>query len=276
MSQEDIRSLLVDLGGEATLSELSNLASREFPNRTLHRYVKERLEPMEQKGLVTSKNPDGTTIWSLTEKGKNTPLNTNLSDLGHIVDRDTLLKNGIEINNLVGSINLETELNLNTLSGEIDGFEYEPEHYHSGIFYPEDETSVSLLVPGSGSISAAGASTKQELVDSINMFLESLADVGIRTNKSPDDSAIQNIVANFSLDRELDLSAVYEGLGDDQANYNPDEFAGLNYYTSKNATISIFNSGKCVITGAKSYVGILQAKEEVYEELNGIGVDLPD
>jgi hypothetical protein len=62
MSQGDVRQLLLEIGGEASISELSDLASKQFPGRTLAGYLSERLDSMKQKGLVQTKEEDNETI----------------------------------------------------------------------------------------------------------------------------------------------------------------------------------------------------------------------
>lgn len=59
MSQERLRKLLVELDGEATIDEISNLAQKRYPNETLHKYLRRRLQSMEKKDLVVKKNKNG-------------------------------------------------------------------------------------------------------------------------------------------------------------------------------------------------------------------------
>ncbi len=62
---------------------------------------------------------------------------------------------------------------------------------------------------------------------------------------------IENIVATATLDQNLDLGAVARTVSN--VEYDPEEFPGLIYRLSKpRLTALIFNSGKMVITGAKS------------------------
>ena len=62
---------------------------------------------------------------------------------------------------------------------------------------------------------------------------------------------IENIVATATLDQTLDLGAVARTVSN--VEYDPEEFPGLIYRLSKpRLTALIFNSGKMVITGAKS------------------------
>lgn len=275
MSQEDIRRLLLELESEVSLQELSKSASRKFPNRTLHTYLHERLESMEQKGLVQSKDVNGTTKWFLTEKGKSTSLETNIDELGAIVNEKTLSKQGVKITNIVGSLDLRKKLDLGALSDDLKNTEYHPERYPSAIFRPSEDSSVTIMIHNSGKISISGAKDKQQIVQSVENLISHLQDLGIDIQATTSDVFINNIVVNFDFKRELNLEAILVGLGLERTEYEPEQFPGLIYQSSKNSTVLIFNSGKCVITGASSYGEVLSVIKEIYGELEQIGVELP-
>jgi len=274
MSQEDVRQLLLESGGDASISELSDLASKQFPRRTLSGYLSERLESMKQKGLVQTREMENETIWVLTEKGRTTTLETKIQDLGTVTDEDSLAEADITISNIVGSLTLGRRFDLNALSEDLPNTDYHPERYHSTIFRPDDDSSITIIIPASGRISITGAASKDELIDSTEMFLESLGELGIKIDKSTDDIYIQNIVANFDFDREFDLTTLSIDLGMEQTEYEPEQFPGIIYRSAQNATILIFNSGKCVITGAKSYSEIFKVLTEIYNEMSDLGVEL--
>jgi len=276
MSQEDIRRLLIELGKEASLQELSEAATHEFPNRTLHSYLHERLDSMQQKGLVQTKECEGITKWILTAKGETTTLETNICELGTRVSENSLSKHGVQISNLVGSLDLQRALDLSALSEDLDNMEYHPESYPSAIFYPSEESSSTIMIHTSGRISISGARDEQQIIDAANNLLCSLRNLGIEINANTDEIHINNIVANFDFEREFDLEQISLALGLERTEYEPEQFPGLIFQSSMNSTISLFNSGKCVITGAKSYEEVLAVIKEIYNELNMIGVDLPN
>lgn len=276
MSQEDVRYLLTELGGKASLPELSDLAAHEFPNRTLHKYVKERLEGMKQKGLVRTEDYEGVTKWILTEKGKSAHLETTIDSLGSTIDESSLSSSGITISNVVGLIDLQQDIDLLLLSEELSNVDYHPETYHSAIFRPNEDSSITIIIPSSGRVSIAGGKSKKELTNSIEAFLDKLTDIGIPTNKSPDDIIIQNIVANFDFNREFELNSIAIELGLERTEYDPEQFPGLVYRSSKNAAVLLFTSGKCVITGARCYNEVFVVAQEIVDNLSQIGVDLSD
>lgn len=275
MSQEDVRRLLEELGGEATVGELSKLAQEKYPERTLHTYLSERLQPMQKKGVVETVEGEGRTVWRLTEKGKESPIGDfHIDELDAIVDEQTLEEEGLTISNLVGSLRIERQLDLSPLSSDLENTDYHPETYPSMIYRPfPEENSVSVLTPSSGRLAIVGAKTKQELTEGTQKFLDELANLGIEVDKTVDDLLTQNVVANYELGIELDLSVVAISLELENIEYEPEQFPGLIYRTDDNATILVFGSGKVVITGAKTYFEVVQARDEIVNTLKEIGVE---
>jgi transcription initiation factor TFIID TATA-box-binding protein len=275
MTQEDVRQLLSEHGGEATVPELSELAQEKYPDRTLHAYLRERLQSMEKNGLVERIGNDRTK-WRLTDKGCEGSITYPISEVDSIVNEDELSKKGFTLVNLVGSLRLERELDLSALSVDLENTEYHPETYPSMIYRPFGEGSVSILTPSSGRLAIVGAKSKQELIDAVEEFLSTINNLGIETDKTSDDMLIQNVVVNYDFEREFDLSVVAIALDLNNVEYEPEQFPGLIYRShSGNATILMFASGKVVITGAKTYLNSIQACDELCEKLEGIGVEFP-
>lgn len=270
MSQEDVRSLLAELDGEATVHEIANLARKKFPDRTLDTYLSERLQPMKKKGIV--EQIDGK--WRLTEKGWEIKIEHTIDELDVGISEADLKDYNLEVVNLVGSLRLNRRLDLETLSEDLQNTEYHPETYPSMIYRPSEERSLSVLTPSSGKLAIVGATTKEELIWGTQDFLDQLEELGIETDKTTDDLLVQNIVVNFDLNRELDLSTVSIALGLENIEYEPEQFPGLIYRGSGNSTVLIFGSGKSVITGAKTYLGAVEARDDIIEILADIGVEL--
>lgn len=275
MSQEDVRQLLSECGGEATVSKLSELAQEKFPDRTLHAYLRERLQSMEKKGLVEQIDDDRTK-WSLTEKGRGGSIVYPISEVDSIISEEELSKRGFTLVNLVGSLRLERELDLSALSIDLDNTEYHPETYSSMIYRPFEEKSITILTPSSGRLAIVGAKSKQELIDGVEEFLSAINNLGIKINSTPEDILIQNVVVKYDFEREFDLSVVAVALDLNSVEYEPEQFPGLIYRShTGNATVLVFASGKVIIIGAKTYLKAIQACDELYKQLEGIGVELP-
>jgi transcription initiation factor TFIID TATA-box-binding protein len=271
MSQHDVQKLLLELGGEASLSELSHLASKRYPNRSLGQYASERLDSMKQKGLVQELEGNR---WRLTDKGKEASLETAVEALESRYETE-LLNSGVTVSNLVGTLDLNRGFDLAALASDLSNADYHPERYHSIIYSPNLEGSVTMLLPSSGRMSITGATSKEDLIEAAQHFIHALQELGVHLTVSSSDILIQNIVANYDFRREFDLAAIAVALGLENTEYEPEQFPGVIYRAKQNSTILLFRTGKCVITGSKSYVQVISALRETTENLQSVGVDLP-
>ena len=268
-----MRRLLISLGGKATIKEISQLAQDRYPNRTLHSYIGERLKGMEKKDFVT-KNPGDVSEWELTDKGTNTKIGDyNISDINELVTEERLIQNNIQISNIVGSIKINSELNLEMLSVEISNTEYNPET-SPNLVYRTIDKSVTVLAHSTGSITILGAKNRRELIEGLKQFLDELDDVETDDEALDQQISINNIVATSDMGRELDLSVLAVNLKLENIEYNPEKYSALVYRTKVNPTVMIFKSGKCVITGAKTYAQVLGSYQEIKDKLVNIGVEL--
>jgi transcription initiation factor TFIID TATA-box-binding protein len=230
---------------------------------------------MEKKNLVEPVHNEKTK-WRLTEKGRADSVRYPISEVDTIVSEEELSEEGFTLVNLVGSLRLERDLDLSTLSLDLDNTEYHPETYSSMVYSPYDEKSLSILCPSSGRLTIVGGKSKQDLIDGVEEFLSAIAGLGIETDKTPDDILIQNIVVSYDFEREFDLSVVALSLDLEMVEYDPENFPGLIYRShSGYATVLMFSSGKANITGAKTYLQTIQARDELIERLKGIGVEFP-
>lgn len=133
MSQERLRKLLVELDGEATIDEISNLAQKRYPDETLYKYLRRRLQSMEKKDLVVKKNKK----WQLTESGQNTSIEYHIDELDTNICKNNLVNvYGINIGNIVGTLRLDTQLKLDFLSDNLENANYHPEMYLSMVYKP--------------------------------------------------------------------------------------------------------------------------------------------
>lgn len=271
MSQEEIRQLLAELNGRATQQEISKLAREQYPNRTLDKYVENFLKLMLSKGLV--ENVSGT--WVITDQGSNSKIEHTISELDAYIDEDNLERDcDLIISNLVGSLRLGRELDLESLNRDLENTEYHPETYPSMIYRPSIDGSLSILTPRTGRLAIVGAKSKQEIIEGVDNFFKKLSKLGINIDRTASDILVQNIVGNFDMGREIDLSTVSIALGLENIEYEPEQFPGVIYRGGGNSTILLFNSGKCVITGAKSYLELVQSRDDIIKILSESGLEL--
>ncbi len=82
---------------------------------------------------------------------------------------------------------------------------------------------------------------------------------------------IENIVATVTLDQELDLKLI--GRNVPNIEYEPDEFPGLIMrLEGPRLTALIFNSGKMVVTGAKSTQELIKGFKRIIKTLTRYGI----
>ena len=176
-----------------------------------------------------------------------------------------------KIENIVASVNLAEELDLNTVATILDDVEYEPEQF-PGLIYRIKKPKTALLLFRSGKANCTGGKSIEDVKASINIVLGALEKGGILVNKNPE-IVIQNIVAVYDLESEINLNAVAIGLGFEQIEYEPEQFPGLVYRLKKPKVVALlFGSGKVVLTGAKRSEDLDLAVKKLRDELSASGV----
>ncbi len=99
---------------------------------------------------------------------------------------------------------------------------------------------------------------------------------GFKVKKPEFNITIQNIVSSIDLFTSIDLVEIYQRLIDDESidiSYNPDKFPGV-ILKIKNPKVSslVFNSGKLVLTGAKTTENVRIGVITISEILKKVGV----
>jgi transcription initiation factor TFIID TATA-box-binding protein len=272
MSQEEIQEILYELGGQSTQQKISKFAKEQHPNRTLSKHSEKFLKKMLDKGLVKNNN----NLWFLTNQGLSSEIDHKIAEIDTIIDGETLIgEYGVTISNLVGSIRINKELDLEYLNKDLKNTEYNPEIYPSMIYRPNVDTNISILTPRTGRLAIVGGKSKSGLIRGVRDFFNKLSNLDINIKKSTSDILIQNIVANFDVGHKIDLSTLSIALGLENIEYEPEQFPGIVYRRGGNSTILIFSSGKLVIAGAKSYLEIVQKRDDIIKLLldNGFKID---
>lgn len=99
---------------------------------------------------------------------------------------------------------------------------------------------------------------------------------GFKVKKPEFNITVQNIVSSIDLFTSIDLVEIYQSLIDDESvdiSYNPDKFPGV-ILKIKNPKVSslVFNSGKLVLTGAKTTENVRIGVTTISELLRKVGV----
>ena len=173
------------------------------------------------------------------------------------------------IENIVATVILENNLDLNLIETRIPEVEYNPDQFPGLVFRMRSPAKVTALIFKSGKMVVTGAKSISELVTAVKKILRTLVEKGIEIRGRPQ-IQIQNIVASASLGVRVDLERAAEYLENHM--YEPEQFPGLIYRMSKpNVVLLIFSSGKMVITGAKREEDVKRAVEIIYEKLKQCG-----
>ena len=175
-----------------------------------------------------------------------------------------------KIENIVATINLNTELDLELLVDRLPMAEYNPDQFPGVILRLTKPIKVSVLIFRTGKMVCTGAKNEQELQMAVKHIVRLIQEAGIDAPLKPE-VQIQNIVASGNLHAEVDLEQAALLL--ENSMYEPEQFPGLIYrMTSPKVVILIFGSGKIVCTGAKREQDVKEAIEKLYNKLKEIGV----
>ncbi len=173
------------------------------------------------------------------------------------------------IENIVATVSLGVELELEKLAERLTMAEYNPDQF-PGLILRLAKPRISALIFRTGKMVCTGAKNEIDLKNAVRALVKLLNDHGADVPLDPE-VQIQNIVASGNLPAEVDLEQAVLML--ENAMYEPEQFPGLIYrMTSPRVVLLIFGSGKIVCTGAKSERDVAEAVEKLYNQLRELGV----
>ena len=175
----------------------------------------------------------------------------------------------VKIQNIVATGALCQNLDLYSILKVSARAEYNPQKF-PGLVYRLKRPKTSSLLFSSGKMVCTGAKSERSAKAAIIRVANELRTHGIVIIRNPE-VKIENIVATADLNGTLDLEVVAERLT--KTIYEPEQFPGLIYRMDEPKTvILIFTSGKLVITGAKTEVGVRLAAKKLQETLEKNGL----
>ena len=175
----------------------------------------------------------------------------------------------VKIQNVVATGALGQNLDLYSILKVSARAEYNPQRF-PGLVYRLKRPKTSSLLFSSGKMVCTGAKSEKSAKAAIRRIANELRTHGIVIIRNPE-VKIENIVATADLNGTLDLEVVAERLT--KTIYEPEQFPGLIYRMDEPKTvILIFTSGKLVITGAKTEVGVRLAAKKLQETLEKNGL----
>ena len=166
---------------------------------------------------------------------------------------------------MVGSGSLSIELDLETLTEEIDHPEtrYDPNKY-PGMYLRFGGDAPLITIYRTGKYIITGPTSKEEMFDIRERFLKFLSDIEVLESATDEGFSIQNYVCTEDLDQTLNLNTLVIELGLEQTEYEPEQFPGLIYRPKGyNGVVLLFATGRIVITGCRS----VDTAEEIYTHL---------
>ena len=177
----------------------------------------------------------------------------------------------LEIENVVASTDIGSELDLEAVAVDMVGAAYNPDQFPGLVYRMQDPKSAALIFR-SGKVVCTGAKSPTGVVEAIELVFDELGDLNIRPKDDPD-ITIQNIVTSGDLKERLNLNAIAIGLGLEDVEYEPEQFPGLVYRLDDPDVVALlFGSGKTVITGGKEPDDAEEALDVILDELTHLGL----
>ena len=117
----------------------------------------------------------------------------------------------IIVENIVASTSLADRLDLDAIALALEGAEYEPEQF-PGLIYRLKKPKTAMLIFRSGKANCTGGKNLNDVRVTIDTVIDILGRAGIPVYKKPD-ITVQNMVAVYDLEVELNLNAIAISLG---------------------------------------------------------------
>lgn len=170
----------------------------------------------------------------------------------------------IKIENIVATVTLDQELDLNLIGRNVPNIEYEPDEF-PGLIMRLEGPRLTALIFNSGKMVVTGAKSTQELIRGFKKIIKTLTRYGIIIVGKPK-IQIQNIVASANLNLEVNLEKAAYLLRNTM--YEPEQFPGLIHrMEDPRVVLLVFSSGKMVVTGAKNEEEVYRAVNHMYKTL---------
>ncbi|MCD6523430.1 MAG: TATA-box-binding protein [Thermococcus sp.] len=176
----------------------------------------------------------------------------------------------LKVENVVASIDLHGEIDVEKVANELDSVQYNPDVF-PGAVYKMESLGVTFLIFYSGKLVCTGAKSVETIRKATEKLKRTLESMGMKFREEPE-IQVQNIVAAGDLGfGTLDLDIVALTLPN--VEYEPEIFPGV-VYRVKNSrmTVLIFNSGKVVVSGARTEEDIERAVEELTRDFEKYGL----
>jgi transcription initiation factor TFIID TATA-box-binding protein len=179
------------------------------------------------------------------------------------------LYHSLKIENIVASGRVAEALDIEFLSGALDGCVLNKKKFPGAIYHMK-VPKIALLLFSSGKIVMTGISNKDEFHEGLATIVRQLQQHGIQTLESPD-VVISNMVCSYDSGNFINLNKVVLTLSHERVEYEPEQFPGLVYRIDDPKVVALlFSSGKFILTGAKKIEDVKLAIDYLEERLKQI------
>lgn len=120
-------------------------------------------------------------------------------------------KEALEIQNVVVSTTVGQELDLQSVTIDFEGADFNREQFPELVYRVQDPHATALIFR-SEKIVCTGAKSVPDVHEALKVVFETLSNLGIEVRENPD-IKVQNIVSSGDLGETLNLNGVATGLG---------------------------------------------------------------
>ena len=185
------------------------------------------------------------------------------------------------IQNIVSTVELNCNLNLNEIALQLKNTYYNPKRFTGLIMRIKEPKTTALIFPN-GNLVCLGAKNEEVSKKACRTFAKMIKSLNYPiSNKNKMNFKIRNIVSSSNVNFKIPLMKLYIHMKKKKyrVTYEPECFPGLIYRLDAkekikdnnekklNIVFLIFSSGKMVITGAKSCNQIYDSFDEVFQLL---------
>jgi len=171
----------------------------------------------------------------------------------------------IRLQNIVATVNLGTQLDLDKITQTARNAEYNPKRFQAVIMRIREPRTTALIF-ASGKMIVTGAKTIEDSINAAKKYtaiVQKVGYIGARFNEYK----VQNMTATCDVGFPIRLEGLIYAHSA-HATYEPELFPGLVYrMPDPKVVLLIFVSGKVVITGAKTADQLGNAIENIFDHL---------
>jgi transcription initiation factor TFIID TATA-box-binding protein len=172
----------------------------------------------------------------------------------------------LKIVNVVATTNIKQPIDIME-AGRFKDFLHDSEIYGGRVTYYKNENMIGrVTIFPSGKMISVGSRSIEDTKNQFSQALDALVENKLAKPTPIENIRIENIVATVDLGEPVDLEEISARL---RAIYEPEQFPGaILHLEEPKATVLIFSSGKCVMTGTKSESSLNQAMRKLSQILS--------